>query len=195
MSTPYTQGTGRGFTIPQHAQSTIDTDLTNWSWLINEITSNHLFPYGSSPCPYDQGIITCGFDSCAELQAAGGIVKRTVINYLGFLTWWMASISRWEADLDEQVTKQIKDLHLTQFHKQGVLVNLEQHWQEVNIPNLLRNSVPIAYPWTPSLSMSPHFHCLAPHILQVYDEQRLSTRGEVHSTDFSDWADEFAVIQ
>ena len=196
MSTPYIQGTGGGFTIPEHTRSTIDTDLTNWSWLIDEIATNHPFPYEASrPCPYDRGVITRGFDSCEELQAAGGIVKRTAVDYLGFLTWWMASISRWEANLDEQVTKQIKDLRLTQFHKRGVLVDLDRHWQEVNIPNLLRNGVPIAYLWTPSLSTSPRFRCLAPRILQAYDERRLSTGGEVRSTDFSDWADEFAVIQ
>ena len=36
---------------------------------------------------------------------------------------------------------------------------------------------------------------LAPRILQAYDERRLSTRGEVRSTDFDDWADEFDVIR
>ncbi|KIJ90559.1 hypothetical protein K443DRAFT_15120 [Laccaria amethystina LaAM-08-1] len=143
----------------------------------------------------DRGIITRGFSSCAELQAAGGVVKRTAIDYLGFLAWWTASISRWEADLDDQVTTQIKGLGLAQFRKRGVLIDLEQHWQEINIPNLLKNSVPIAYPWTPSLSMSPRFRCLAPRILQAYDERRLSTGGEVHSTDFNDWADEFSIIQ
>jgi len=72
---------------------------------------------------------------------------------------------------------------------------LEQHWQEINIPNLLRNGVPIAYPWSPSLSIAPHFHRLTPCILQAYDEHRLSTGGEVYSTDFNDWTDEFAIIQ
>ncbi|KIJ90557.1 hypothetical protein K443DRAFT_39371, partial [Laccaria amethystina LaAM-08-1] len=54
MSTPFVQGIGRGFTIPEHARSTIDNDLTNWSWFIDEIATNHPFPCGSSrPSPYD----------------------------------------------------------------------------------------------------------------------------------------------
>ena len=193
---PCTQGLSGGFTIPEHTRSTIDTDLTNWSWLIDEITMHHPFPYDSArPCPYDRGIITCGFYSCEELQAAGGVVKRTAIDYLGFLAWWTSSISGWEADLDNEVTNQIKDLRLARFRRRGVLVDLEQHWQEINISNLLKNGVPVAYPWAPSLSATPRFRCLAPHILQAYDERWLSTGGEVHSTDFDDWADEFAVIR
>lgn len=76
-----------------------------------------------------------------------------------------------------------------------MLIDLEQHWQEVNIPNLLQHGVPIAYPWSPTLSMTPRFYGLAPRILQAYDKRRLSTGGEVLSTDFDDWTDEFVVIQ
>lgn len=196
MSTPWVQGSSGGFTIPEHACSTIDSDLTNWSWYIDKIASNHPFPF-DAPCPqpYDHGITCRGFYSSEELQAAGGVVKRTAVDYLGFLTWWTSSISRWEADLDVQVATQIKDLQLHRFHKRGVLVDLEQHWQEINISNLLRNGVPVAYPWPPSLSMIPHFSSLAPRILQAYDKRQLSMGGEVRSTDFNDWTDEFAAIQ
>lgn len=195
MSTPWVQGPGGGFTIPERTRADIDTDLTNWSSLIDEITMNHPFPDDSSrPHSYDRGIILRGFDSCEELQAAGGVVRRTAVDYLGFLTWWTSSISRWEADLDTLVASQIKDLRLARFHKRGVLVDLEQHWQEINFPNLLKHGVPVAYPWSPSLSITPRFRCLAPRILQAYDERRLSTGGEVLSSDFDDWADEFAII-
>ena len=93
------------------------------------------------------------------------------------------------------MSDQIKSLRLDRFRKWGVLVDLERHWQEINIANLLRHRVPVAYPWSPSLSPSPRFCSLAPRILQVYDERRISTGGEVRSTDFDDWADDFAVIQ
>ena len=197
MSTPWEQGISGGFTIPEHTRSTIDSDLTNWSTLIDEIAMNQPFPHDSSrPPPYDRGIINHrGFYDCVELQAAGGIAKRTAVDYLGFMAWWTASISRWEADLDPQVTDQIRALHLNQFQKRGVLVDLERHWQEINVPNLLSNGVPITYLWWPSLSVDPRFRCLAPRVLQAYDERWTSTAGEVHSTDFDDWADEFAIIQ
>ena len=94
MSTPWQQGISGGFTIPEHARSVIDVDLSNWSWFIDEITSNNPYPYNSSrPQPYDCGVIHRGFSSCEELQAAGGVAKRTAVDYLGFITWWTASIS------------------------------------------------------------------------------------------------------
>ena len=196
LSTPWEQGASGGFTIPGHACSTIDTDLILWSWLIDKITANHPFPCDSArPPPYNHGIILQGFSSCEELQAAGGVAKRTAVDYLGFLAWWTLSISQWEADLDAPVSDQIKSLRLDCFRKRGVLVDLERHWQEINIANLLRHRVPVAYPWSPSLSPSPRFCSLAPRILQVYNERRISTGGEVRSTDFDDWADDFAVIQ
>lgn len=43
--------------------------------------------------------------------------------------------------------------------------------------------------------MSPCFTSLAPHILQAYDERRLSTGNEVYSTDFDNWSNEFAIIR
>ena len=118
MSTPWVQGIGGGFTIPERTRSTIDSDLTNWSSVIDEIATNHPFPHNSSrPPSYDRGIINWGFSDCAELQAAGCIAKRMAIDYLGFIAWWTSSISRWEADLDPQVTDQIRGLHLGQFRK------------------------------------------------------------------------------
>lgn len=84
---------------------------------------------------------------------------------------------------------------MDRFCRRGVLVDLERHWQEVNIPNLLQHGVPVAYPWSPALSMSPCFTSLAPRILQAYDERRLSTGNEVYSTDFDNWSNEFAIIR
>ncbi|EDQ98479.1 uncharacterized protein LACBIDRAFT_300221 [Laccaria bicolor S238N-H82] len=195
-SIPWEQGDSEGFIIPGPTRSAIDADLVLWSWLIDEITTHHPFPCDSArPRPYDQGILFQGFSSCEELQAAGAVAKRTAVDYLGFLTWWTVSISRWEADLDAPVADQIKSLRLERFRRRGVLVDLEQHWQEINVTNLLRHGVPIAYPWSPSLSCSPRFRSFAPRILQAYDERRISTGGEVHSTDFDDWSDEFAVIR
>lgn len=196
MSTLWEQGISGGFTIPERTRSIIDSDLTTWSWVIDEIAMNHPFPHDSSrPPPYDRGIINRGFSSCEELQAAGGVAKRMAVDYLGFIAWWTSSISRWEADLDSQIVNHIKDLQLDRFRKRGVLIDLDQHWQEISIPNLLWNRVPIAYPWCPSLSISPQFRRLAPRILQAYDERRLRTGGEVHSTDFDDWTDDFTNIQ
>ena len=196
MSMPWVQGIRGGFTIPEHTRSMIDTDLTNWSSCMDEIITNHPYPFDSShPHPYDRGIIQRGFDTCEELQVAGGIARRTAMDYLGFFAWWTSLISQWEADLDTHTATEIKDLCLSRFRKRGVLVDLEQHWQEINIPNLLMHGVLVTYPWFPSLSMSPRFRCLAPCILQVYNEQRLLTGCEVHSTNFDNWADEFAIIR
>lgn len=196
MSTPWELGDTENFFFPERTRSLIETDLANWSWFIDEVTTNHPFPRNSPrPRPYDRDIVLTGFSSCEALQAAAGVAKRTAIDYLGFLAWWTSTISRWEADLDAHMANQIRDLHLDRFRKRGVLVDLERQWQEINIPNLLQHGVPTAYPWSPYLSMLPRFRRLSPHVLEAYDERRLSRGGDVLSTDFDDWTDDMAVIK
>lgn len=131
MSTPGESSPAGHFTIPATSRSVIEDDLSSLFGCIEDITSNHPFPFDSArPLHWDHGLLLHPFPTTRELQVAGGIVKRTALNYLGFLNWWTASISGWDTNLDLYTTKYIKTLELHRFRKRGVLIDWEQDWHE-----------------------------------------------------------------
>ena len=153
MSTPWEHLSTGVFIVPHDTRASIEEDLINLSWCIDEITTSHPFPFNSSrPPPLDMGLLLCAFNSSEELQAAGCTAKRMAVDYLGFLSWWTSSISGWDAELDRHVVAYLKEIQLHCFRKRGVLVDLERDWRHVNISNLIRHQVPVAYPWTSSLA-------------------------------------------
>ena len=116
-------------------------------------------------------------------------------DYLGFLTWWTSSVSCWDANLDHHVVNTIRDLQLHRFRRRGVLVDLERHWREINIPNLLQHKIPIAYPWSSALASIPCFTGLAPHVLTMYDQLRGALARDVHSSELQGLSSDFAVMR
>lgn len=163
MTTPYNHLSTGVFVVPESTRDQIHADITTWSWCVEVICSNHPFPPGMArPSEFDLGTLIQGFSTLEDLQAAGGVCKRTAVDYLGFLLWWTLSVSRWDANLDHQVVAVVRNLHLHRFRRRGVLVDLERDWQEVNIPNLIQHQVPVAYLWTPTLASLPRFTGLSP---------------------------------
>ena len=195
MSTSWESTIAGYFTISEAARSTIETDLSTLSRCIGNVTSNHPFPFEAArPLDWDHDLLS-PFPTVEDLQAAGGVARRTALDYLGFLNWWTASISGWDANLDFHTTKFIKALELHRFHKRGVLIDWTRDWHEVNIPNLVQHRVPMAYPWTTSLASIPCFISLSPHVLRKYDKSRLEVGYELHSNDLPDLQDELSVAK
>jgi len=195
MTTPYDHLSMGVFIVPEPTREQIHTDITKWAWCIDNICSNHPFPPQTArPTMFDLGTLVQGFSTLQDLQAAGGICKHTAVDHLGFLTWWTLSVSRWDANLDHHVVAVIKCLHL-HFHRRGVLVDLEQDWQEINMPNLIRHQVPVAYLWTPALTSLPRFTSLPPRVLVAYDQMCSSLGREICSDDILDLQSDFAVIK
>ena len=112
-----------------------------------------------------------------------------------FISWWTASISGWDANLDAHTTRHIKEMELDCFRKRGVLVNWEKDWREINIPNYVQHGVPMAYPWTTSLASIPCFTSLSPHVLRAYEESRLAIGYELHSDDLPDLKDDLSIAK
>ena len=166
MSTPWEPLGAEHFRVPEATRSIIEADLSSLSGCIGDITSNHPFPFDSArPLDWDHGLLLQPFSSVQDLQAASGAAKRIAVDYLGFLNWWTASISGWDANLDMHTTSFIKALELHRFRKWGVLIDWERDWREVNIPNYIQHQVPLAYFWTASLASSPRFTSLSPQVL------------------------------
>lgn len=165
MTTPYDHLSTGVFIVPKSARDQIHADVITWGGCIDDICSNHPFPPKTPrPPEFDHGTLIQGFSSLEELQAAGGVCKRTAVDYLGFLSWWTSSVSHWDANLDHDVVAVIQKLQLHRFQKRGVLIDLERDWWEINLPNLLRHRVPIAYFWPSALASLPRFTSLSPHV-------------------------------
>ena len=196
MTTPYNHLSTGVFTVPEATCDQIHNDITTWAGCVDDICSNHPFPPGTArPPEFDLGTLIKGFPTLVELQAAGGVCRRTAVDYLGFLLWWTLSVSRWDANLDHSVVTTIQNLHLSRFPRRGVLVDLERDWQEINMPNLVRHHVPVAYVWTTALASLPRFAGLSPQVLSAYDRIRCSLGREVSSGDIPGLASDFATIR
>ena len=196
MSAPWESTAGGNFTMPDLPRSTIETDLSSIADCIDDITSNHPFPLDSArPLDWDRGLLFRPFSSIQELQIASGTARRIAVDYLGFLNWWTASISGWDANLDAHTTEFIKALELDRFRKRGVLIDWERDWYEINVPNLVQHRVPMAYFWSATLASNPRFTSLSPQVLRAYDESRLEIGYELHSDDLPDLHNELSVAK
>ena len=88
MSTPWKRLATGVFIVPEDTRASINEDLVNLSWCIDEITTNLPFPFNSDrPLPHDLGLLLQAFDTNEALQVAGCVAKRMAVNYLGFLLW------------------------------------------------------------------------------------------------------------
>jgi len=196
MTTPYNHLSTGVFIVPEATRDQIHADITKWAWCVEDICSNDPFPPNTTRPPnFDLGTLMHSFSTLEELQAAGGICKRTAVDFLGFLAWWTASVSRWDASLDRHVIAIIKALQLDRFRRRGILIDLERHWQEINLPNLLQHRVPVAYPWTSTLASMPRFTSLSPRVLMAYDQTRSTLTREVHSSELHGLSSDFAIIK
>jgi len=184
------------FVVPETLQVVIDMDLSFFFECIGNITLNYPFPFNSAcPLHWDHNLLICPFPTIEELQIAGGTARRIAVDYLGFISWWTASISGWDANLDAHITRCIKEMELNRFQKRGVLVNWEKDWHEINIPIYIQHEVPLAYPWMASLASIPHFISLSPHVLHTYEKRRLEIGYELHSDNLPDLTDDLSIAK
>ena len=196
MSMSWESSPAGHFWVSETSRSVIQADLASFSEWICDITSNHPFPFDSArPLDWDHDLLCQPFPSIEELQIAGGIARRTAVDYLGFLSWWTASISGWDANLSAHTGRSIKALELHRFRKRGVLIDWERDWHEINVPNLIQHRVPMAYPWTAALASIPRFTSLSPHVLRTYDKSRLEVGYELHSNDLPDLESELSIAK
>ena len=83
MTTSYNHLATGMFIVPEAAHDQIHTDIVNWAECIDDICSNHPFPPKTArPPDFDHGTLIQGFSTLEELQAAGGLCKRTAVDYL-----------------------------------------------------------------------------------------------------------------
>ena len=102
---------------------------------------------GIRPGDYPYDALRGNFSSKEEVEDFGANVKCQALDYLGFITWWTNSFSRWDTILPQSIVSTICSLNLEQYQKRGVLINLERDWRHISLPQLIRPQIPTFIRW------------------------------------------------
>ncbi|KAJ6474440.1 hypothetical protein C8R47DRAFT_1076336 [Mycena vitilis] len=89
-----------------------------------------------------------------------------------------ATCSHWARDLTKETVNAVGDFRLDRYGKRGVLINLARDWKEISLHTLLKNGVPVLYPWTVREEVDARFACLAPSILSAFREKCVAAGGQ-----------------
>lgn len=96
-------------------------------------------------------------------------VQQLLIDCVTFLRWWMAWMPEFLDSLDRPVKTNIRKAvlkwQLDSFPSVGVIVDLVQDWQTVNLPLWIEKGMPVYYHWSPLASKNPRFRHLSPTLL------------------------------
>ncbi|KAJ7884948.1 hypothetical protein B0H13DRAFT_1889723 [Mycena leptocephala] len=95
--------------------------------------------------------------------------RRSVLNNLGHISWWMAGTGGdWMRGLTNEVVQKVLDLDLMTDEKRGYLISVNRDWKNLNFPLLLRHNVPLYFVWGLFESRDPRFKRLDPGIMGEY---------------------------
>jgi len=90
----------------------------------------------------------------------------------------------------------IDSFRLQSLRKQGVLVDVLQHYRTLNVRHLLAENVPLYYFWMNEMGNHLCFMCLSPVVLQAYhDACKVLDKAEVFGADMIGFQDEIDVIK
>ena len=122
------------------------------------ITSNPPFVSGTPhPTKFNYLPLSAAWDSKQGATSLMNDAKRHVLEYLGFINWWSASVSKWENPLQLWMVEYIAGFKLCDLKKRGVLLDFTKHWRSLNIRHLLAENVPVYYFWQEDLDDYPCF--------------------------------------
>lgn len=125
---------------------------------------------GPFPSPFDFTRIPPVFDYVFESEIHRLIteLRRTVLDMLGFINWWINSVSEWEKGLPANRVASIISFKLELCEKRGGIVVLPRNFADANFPHWAEHNVPIWYPWDEAEESDVMFALLAPHLYQMY---------------------------
>ncbi|KAJ6491455.1 hypothetical protein C8R47DRAFT_1070978 [Mycena vitilis] len=147
--------------------------------LVDTIRSLPQFPPGiPTPVEHAKNELYTAKDSVKEAMGVAAASKRKMLEFLGFINWWIAVQDEWDQLLAEKDRKKIEEFRLQEYGKRGVILNLARDHPTINLQNLLKHNVPIIYAWTAREDTNPRFARLAPILLKAYKDKRKDTDGE-----------------
>ncbi|KDR77390.1 hypothetical protein GALMADRAFT_51145, partial [Galerina marginata CBS 339.88] len=164
---PYTP-MEEGFFVKEEHLTVCRENYESIESYVEEITQCDRFPIGTPrPAPFDITQLAKGFVSIRELQKAGAASKRAILSRLGFLSWWMSSVSKWYQVISDETVNRIESLRPRFGRKKGYIVDFEEYWREVNVSLWLKHQLPIYYRLTWTMRRNPRFTKIDPRLIMA----------------------------
>lgn len=124
---------------------------------------------GSLPAHFSFDRLLDYFDSARDAEIVATDARRAVVDGLGFLGWWCESQPEWDDKLPKDIISRIQAYSPVGRKRRGVIFDIHRDWQEMNLPLLVQQGVPVFYPWTLVEATNPRFTRLSPAFLRAYE--------------------------
>jgi hypothetical protein len=155
------------FTLSAHLQ--MKKDLVSFRDMVEAIAEHPKYDiFTWVPPLFDCERIEAEFADDGLAQATAAEAKRAVLVILGFLSWWMASVSSWKIHLPEPIVNKIVALELQAMPRRGFLLALNKVWKEANFPLWVRHRLPLFWVWGLFEERDPRFKRLNPSLMARY---------------------------
>lgn len=143
--------------------------------------------YGEdSPRPdsFIRGELHRSYASAEDLEWMAAKAKRCVLENIAFLCWWVSCVPTRASWFLRGQREAFLEKGYHTMPKRGVLIDLQRDWKRVNIPALIKNDVPVYYPWTIETERDQRFSRLDPVVLNAY---HAFAQADVNSNDIPSW--------
>lgn len=95
------------------------------------------------------------------------LAREAMVEGIAYILWWMSFCLDTEAKLKQNVIRMIDGLNVGDFSKAGVVIDLEQDCQVLNLPLWREHDVPVYYLWRPQFENVTRFLRLDPRVLAL----------------------------
>ncbi|KAJ7665842.1 hypothetical protein DFH06DRAFT_984794 [Mycena polygramma] len=129
------------------------------------------------PPLFDVEALYKGRGSERDARALVTAARRNMLEHLGFLSWRKSTCSQWARDVKKETINAVEEFGIDRYEKRGVLIHLARDWKEISLQTLLKNEVPVLYPWTVREEVDARFACLSPSILSAFKEKCAAAGG------------------
>ncbi|KAJ7442308.1 hypothetical protein FB451DRAFT_1414261 [Mycena latifolia] len=103
---------------------------------------------GDVPPALDEGPLRALHHTKEEARLAEERAKRSILSFMGFISWFLTLVSPGTLALSEEQRKLVHSLFLKERPKAGVMYKLSCDYHEVSMAHLLQHGVPVHYVWT-----------------------------------------------
>ncbi|KAJ7661810.1 hypothetical protein B0H17DRAFT_1144534 [Mycena rosella] len=108
------------------------------------------------------------FDGTEEARRAAGRARRTLLDQLGLLVWFMSVEPGWSTKIPHEMVDFVVDLRLNERPSRGCPVSLPRDWRFFNMGHYVRNTIPFHYMWTDVERNEPRLFTYSPEFLKEY---------------------------
>lgn len=158
------------YKLKEAAAEEFKGDLWQLYHYIEEITDNNTFGGDEQPRPqaFHYNALSDSYESEEAVQRMVARARRSALEYLGFVNWWIACIPGKANWLSEESRGEIAELGLGKMAKRGIIIKPYEDWRGINLPALVGHDVPVFYQWDFAEYTDKRFGRLDPAFLRAY---------------------------